>query len=136
MEKNLQIKENENQQQIQNQTTKSETSKKLENKNLAKGSNSNSNLMNLNKDIKIVDKKEMIQYINKISNILERIAITYKIINNEKSFSIFIGENNKSYLIDYDVLNKEKDSVNFFDLDDVQFIKYTSFVKLVNYFQM
>ena len=130
LEKNLQIKENEN------QTTKPETSKKLEgqDKNLSKGSKPNNNLMNLNKDIKIVNKYEMIQYINEISNILERIAITYQIIKNEKSFKIYtVGE--KVKLIDYDILIKEKDNANFFDLDNVQFIKYTSFVKFVNYLQ-
>ena len=130
LEKNLQIKENEN------QTTKPETSKKLEgpDKNLSKGSKPNNNLMNLNKDIKIVNKYEMIQYINEISNILERIAITYQIIKNEKSFKIYTG-GEKVKLIDYDILIKEKDNANFFDLDNVQFIKYTSFVKFVNYLQ-
>ena len=130
LEKNLQIKENEN------QTTKPETSKKLEgqDKNLSKGSNSNNNLMNLNKDIKIVNKYEMIQYINEISNILERIAITYEIIKNKKRFIICTG-GEKSKLIDYDILIKQKDNANFFDLDNVQFIKYTSFVKFVNYLQ-
>ena len=135
LEKHLQIKENENQQQNQNPSTKRETSKKLErqDKNLAKGSNSNDNLMNLNKDIKIVNKYEMTQYINKISNILERIAFTYQINKNEKSYKIYIGKNIN--LIDYDILIKEKDIANFFDLDNIQFIKYASFVKFVNYLQ-
>ena len=135
LEKHLQIKENENQQQTQNPSTKRETSKKLErqDKNLAKGSNSNNNLMNLNKDIKIVNKYEMTQYINKISNILERIAFTYQINKNEKSYKIYIGKNIN--LIDYDILIKEKDIANFFDLDNIQFIKYASFVKFVNYLQ-
>ena len=135
LEKHLQIKENENQQQNQNSSTKRETSKKLErqDKNLAKGSNSNNNLMNLNKDIKIVNKYEMTQYINKISNILERIAFTYQINKNEKSYKIYIGKNIN--LIDYDILIKEKDIANFFDLDNIQFIKYASFVKFVNYLQ-
>ena len=135
LEKHLQIKENENQQQNQNPSTKRETSKKLErqDKNLAKGSNSNNNLMNLNKDIKIVNKYEMTQYINKISNILERIAFTYQINKNEKSYKIYIGKNIN--LIDYDILIKEKDIANFFDLDNIQFIKYASFVKFVNYLQ-
>jgi hypothetical protein len=132
-EKQLQIKGN--QQQIQNQTTKFETSKKLErqDKSKAKGNKSNNNLMNLNKDIKIVNKYEMTLYINKIYNILERIFITYQIIKNEKSYKIIFGEKNE--FIEYDILIKKKDNVNFFDLDNEQFIKYASFVKLVNYIQ-
>ena len=75
----------------------------------------------------------MTQYINKISNMLERIAITYQIINNEKNFIIYFGE--KIELLKYNELINEKDNANFFDLDNEQFIKYSSFVKFVNYFQ-
>ena len=75
----------------------------------------------------------MTQYINKISNMLERIAITYQIINKKKEFIIYIGE--KSQLLKYNELIKEKDNANFFDLDNEQFTKYSSFVKFVNYFQ-
>ena len=110
--KYFQINENENQQQIQNLSTSHETSK---------------------------EQMSIEEYIKKISFILEEISISYQ--NNKNVNEIIMiyylkeKQNIKKVLINFNDLIALKNYENLFEFENEQFIKYSSFVMLVNFIQ-
>ena len=99
------------------------------------------NQYNSNKDINAENNKpktpvcnglKIVQYIEKISYILEEISINY-LFNGNKTITVKTPNGNK--IIDYDDLIDLKNYKYIFDMDKEQFIKYASFLKLVNFIQ-
>ena len=82
------------------------------------------------------NKYKMLPTLEKISIILEEIIINYQ--NNKYDNKILINclKKEGGILIEYDELIKLKKEINFYDLnkkDKKDFLKYASFVKLVNF---
>ena len=140
--------------QLHNQarSTNIENSNKLEeqDKNITEiTSTKKDNQTNSNKDINVENNKdkkkdykinfqyEMVQYIEKISGILEKIVIHYTYNKEEKNdIKIILGEGKKiTDNINYDNLIALKELGCFSDMDKEQLIKYSSFVKMVNFIQ-
>ena len=153
-EQNFQINVIENQQQNQNRHIKTKKTedqdtnidnKSKSNRSETIGENkiiSNKDKNNNNENNKTIKKTDyngieeygMAQYIEKISHILEELVINYIYNNgNKKTTTIYIIIEKK--FIEYEHLIALNNKKFLFDMDKEQFIKYSSFVKLVNFIQ-
>jgi hypothetical protein len=81
-----------------------------------------------------IEKYTMVQYIEKISSILEEIVINF-IYNNENKKTTTIHIAKEKNFIEYNDLIALNNKKFLFDMDKEQFIKYASFVKLVKFIQ-
>ena len=153
-EQNFQINVIENQQQNQNRHVKTKKTedqdtnidnKSKSNRSETIGENkiiSNKDKNNNNENNKTIKKTDyngieeygMVQYIEKISHILEELVINYIYNNgNKKITTLYIIIEKK--FIEYEHLIALNNKKFLFDMDKEQFIKYSSFVKLVNFIQ-
>ena len=147
------LNENDNQQQNLNSSTKYVSSKKFEeqHKNIIKESKledndektNNISQYNSNRDINVENNKPrktdyngnkkygIVQYIEKISDILEGISINYLYNGNKTVTTVPVSDK----MIVYEDLIDLKNYKYFFDMDKEQFKKYASFLKLINFIQ-
>ena len=93
----------------------------------------NDTLMQTKNDKEKKNKYEMLHTLEKISNILEEIIINYQNNKYDKKILINSRKEKRGILIEYDELIKLKKEINFYDMDKEDFLKYASFVKLLNF---
>ena len=98
----------------------------------------NNSQINEKKNDKVIEnnKYKMLPTLEKISIILEEIIINYENNKYDKKILINCLRKEGGILIEYDELIKLKKEINFYDLnkkDNKYFLKYESFVKLVNF---
>jgi len=93
----------------------------------------NEKIMQTKNDKEKKNKYEMLHTLEKISNILEEIIINYQNNKYDKKILINSRKEKRGILIEYDELIKLKKEINFYDMDKEDFLKYASFVKLLNF---
>ena len=86
------------------------------------------------KDIE-TNQNKMSHLLEKISNILEEIIINYQNNKYDKKILINCLKEKERILIEYDELIELKKDINFYDMNKEEFLKYASFVKLLNFIQ-